>query len=275
MDWGRRRAALRVSPPPRAHNLATALPSLAAMGSAMVSVQVGAAFAKRLFPLVGAQGATALRVTLAALILLAVLRPWRKPLDRKAWPVLAAYGLSLGLMNACFYAALSTIPLGIAVALEFAGPLAVAVLASRHGTDFLWIALAVLGLAALLPLGHQSQSLDPLGIALALGAGFFWALYIVFGQKAGTAHGSQATAIGMAIAALVVPVATSSLKAMMWAPLLTLPPGASDQPTPGFRLSAAASSISLAVAAALRSGRYQPRMLVLPPVTWAPKRGFA
>ncbi len=170
----------------------------------MVSVQMGAAFAKQLFPLVGAQGATTLRVGLAALILLAVLRPWRRPVARNNWPVLVAYGVSLGLMNACFYAALARIPLGIAVALEFAGPLSVAVLTSRRFTDFLWIGLAAAGLAVLSPLGPQAHPLDPIGVALALGAGLFWGLYIIFGQKAGLAHGSQATAIGMSIAALVV-----------------------------------------------------------------------
>ena len=182
---------------------ASSLPALTAMAGAMVSVQMGASFAKGLFPAVGAQGATALRVGVGAVILTLVLRPWRSWPSRGAWPVLAAYGVSLGLMNLVFYAALQTIPLGVAVALEFAGPLGVAVLSSRRAIDFLWIALAVAGLLVLLPLWKQAHPLNPVGIALALGAGVFWGLYIVFGQKAGTAHGAQATAIGMGFAALV------------------------------------------------------------------------
>lgn len=173
------------------------------MGAAMLSVQVGASLAKSLFPAVGAQGATALRVTLAALILAAVLRPWRVRAS-EGWKALAAYGLSLGLMNLLFYAALQRIPLGVAVAVEFAGPLGVAVAGSRRRLDFAWIGLAAVGLLALAPLQGQSHPLDPLGLALALAAGGAWAGYIVSGRRAGQAHGAQATALGMAIAALIV-----------------------------------------------------------------------
>jgi inner membrane transporter RhtA len=199
--------------------LAASLPSLGAMAVAMVSVQIGASFAKQLFPAVGAQGATALRVSLAALILTLLLRPWRRPIPPRAWIVLGGYGVSLGLMNLLFYSALQTIPLGIAVALEFTGPLGVAVLSSRRRIDFLWIGLAVLGLLALLPLSRQAHPLDPVGIGLALAAGLCWGLYIVFGQKAGSAHGSQATAIGMIIAAIVVvPVGVAQTGAALFAP---------------------------------------------------------
>ena len=174
------------------------------MLSAMCSTQFGTAFAKSLFPAIGAVGVTTLRVTIAALVLGALWRPWRNPPTRAAWPPLAAYGVALGLMNLTFYLALRTIPLGVGVAVEFVGPLSVAVWSSRRMLDFLWIALAVVGLALLLPIWRQSHPLDPVGLAFMLAAGACWAAYIVFGQKAGKAHGRAATAIGMIIAAIVV-----------------------------------------------------------------------
>jgi inner membrane transporter RhtA len=108
----------------------------------------------------------------------------------------------MGCMNFCFYSALSRIPLGIAVALEFTGPLAVAIAASHRALDYVWVALAALGLLALLPMGHGAVS--GVGIAFALGAGVCWALYIVFGRKAGDAHGGITTAVGTLIGALVI-----------------------------------------------------------------------
>ncbi|HSC83020.1 MAG TPA: threonine/homoserine exporter RhtA [Pseudomonas sp.] len=171
---------------------------------AMTSIQSGASLAKGLFPLVGAEGTTALRLSLAALILCLVMRPWRSRVNFAAWPSLLAYGLSLGCMNLLFYMSLKTIPLGIAVALEFTGPLALALVSSRRLLDFVWIALAVFGLWLLLPSTSSSDPLDPLGITLALGAGVCWALYIIFGQKAGAAHGAQTVAFGTVVAALLV-----------------------------------------------------------------------
>src|SRR5579862_5995500 len=112
----------------------------------MVSVQMGAALVKQLFPAVGVSGATALRLMLASLMLLAAFRPWRtRPTARAARSILI-YGVAMGVMNFCFYSSLSRIPLGIAVALEFTGPLAVAIAASHRAIDYLWIALAALGL---------------------------------------------------------------------------------------------------------------------------------
>ncbi|HXR94809.1 MAG TPA: EamA family transporter, partial [Rhizomicrobium sp.] len=110
---------------------------------------------------------------------------------------------SLGTMNFLFYMALRTVPLGIAVALEFSGPLSVALISSRKPSDFLWVALAIAGLVVLLPIRHAS-GLSWTGTALALGAGLCWALYIVFGQKAGAIHGQYATVLGSVIAALVI-----------------------------------------------------------------------
>ena len=169
---------------------------------AMVSIQSGASLAKHLFPAVGATGATALRLALATLLLVAVFRPWRMRVQRHQWPALLAYGISLGLMNLMFYKSLETVPLGIAIALEFTGPLAVALFGSRHLRDVVWVALAVLGLVLLVP-EQGTQALDPVGAVDALGAGTCWALYIVFGQKAGNDHGPQTVALGTSIAALV------------------------------------------------------------------------
>jgi len=174
---------------------------------AMVSFQIGATFAKQLIPTIGASGTTALRLGLSALLLLVLQRPWRTVPSRTAWPVVLAYGVSLGAMNAVFYLALRTIPLGIAVAIEFIGPLAVAVLASRRRLDYLWVVLAAGGLSLLLPVTSGGSALDPIGVLFALAAGVGWALYIVFGQKAGKAHGSSASTWGLMIAALVtVPI---------------------------------------------------------------------
>jgi inner membrane transporter RhtA len=175
--------------------------AVASLVVAMASFQAGASIAKQLIPAIGAPGTTALRLGLSALIVCVIQRPWRSLPSRSSLGVILAYGLALGTMNFVFYMALRTIPLGIAVALEFTGPLAVAVAGSRRRTDFLWIALAILGLLFLLPLTPTQDSLDPVGVAFALAAGVCWALYIIFGQKAGRAHGPAASTWGMLIAA--------------------------------------------------------------------------
>ncbi|HUE92397.1 threonine/homoserine exporter RhtA [Pseudomonas sp.] len=171
---------------------------------AMTSIQSGASLAKGLFPEIGASGTTALRLSLGALILCILMRPWQAKLTLKSCRSLLAYGLSLGSMNLLFYLSLKTIPLGIAVALEFTGPLGLALLSSRRLLDFVWIALAVFGLWLLLPTAQSDVALDPVGMALALAAGLCWALYIVFGQKAGAEHGKQTVALGTIVAALLV-----------------------------------------------------------------------
>lgn len=169
----------------------------------MVFTQTGASFAKMLFPLVGAGGATALRLTLAALVLIVVFRPWRFRLGPAQWRAVLLYGAAMGAMNLFFYAALEHIPLGIAVALEFTGPLAVALFGARKPLDFFWIVLAVGGFALLLPWTQTSGELSPLGIVLALCAGACWAGYIVFGQRAGTGGGAHIAALGVGTAALI------------------------------------------------------------------------
>lgn len=171
---------------------------------AMLCFQLGAALAKQLFPAVGAAGAVALRLGLAGLMMTVVFRPWRLRLSASETKNILMYGLAMGWMNFCFYASLERIPLGIAVALEFTGPLAVAMTASRRPLDFLWVAMAALGLIALMPVTHDSRPLDATGIAFALAAAFCWALYIVFGQRTANSHGGQTVALGTVIGAIVM-----------------------------------------------------------------------
>lgn len=186
----------------------------------MASVQFGASIAKGLFPLLGATGATSWRLFLAALILLVVWRPWRQKITRQELKLILPYGAALGLMNVTFYVALSRIPLGIAVALEFTGPLAVAIFTSRRPRDFVWALLAALGLVMLFPT-PQSQ-LDPFGMVMALVAGACWAGYIIYGQKAGAViNGGRAATLGMVVAMLVaLPIGLVDRGTQLWQPSL-------------------------------------------------------
>lgn len=188
---------------------------------AMTSIQSGAALAKSMFPVVGAQGTTTLRLIFASFIMLLLLRPWRAKLTFASLRTVIVYGVALGGMNLLFYMSLQTVPLGIAVALEFTGPLAVAIFASRRVLDFLWIALAILGLLLLIPTGETRGGIDLLGAGYALVAGVCWALYILFGQKAGADNGVQTAALGVMIAALVVsPIGIAHAGAALLTPAL-------------------------------------------------------
>jgi inner membrane transporter RhtA len=107
-------------------------------------------------------------------------------------------------MNLAFYMSLQTLPFGVAVAIEFAGPLAVAILSSRQALDFVWVMLAIAGLGLLLPIGHDVSTLDPAGVMFAMVAALCWATYILFGKRVGHLHTGHSVSLGLAVAALVV-----------------------------------------------------------------------
>lgn len=166
---------------------------------ASTSPQIGAAFAITLFDQLGPGGAAFLRLTFAAIVLWAIWRP-RLTGDLRL-PV--AFGVSLGLMNWSFYEAISRIPLAIAVTIEFAGPLLVAVLGSRRPLDLLWVALAAAGIVLLV--GPGGGQVDPVGVVFALVAAGCWMAYIYLSKRTGAVFpGGSGLAIAMAVGALVV-----------------------------------------------------------------------
>ena len=170
----------------------------------IVSVQCGAALATSLFDEVGSSGAVLLRSVFGALALIAMARGRLPRLRGGRLRDVALFGLSLAAVNLCFYAAIDRIPLGVAVTLEFVGPLGVAVAGSRRPRDFLWVAMAAVGIV-LLSDGSGGEGVDALGAALALVAGGFWALYIVLSARVGKASpGLGGLAAAAAISALLV-----------------------------------------------------------------------
>ncbi len=174
----------------------------------IVSLCVGTSFAKALFPIAGWAGMTALRVGLSAVLLVAIHRPWRWRLDAAQGRAVACYGVVLACMNLSFYAALTSLPLGIALAIEFLGPLGVAVAYSRAPLDALWIALTGGGLIALVLPGATGQPIHAVGVGLALLAAVFWALYIIAGKHAAAlVPEGRIVCLGLCVAALIsVPV---------------------------------------------------------------------
>ena len=193
----------------------------------LVTLCAGTSLAKGLFPFVGAEGTTTYRLVFSTLLLMAFWRPWRRAWTWADVPILVLFGATLGLMNLLFYNAIKTVPFGLAIAVEFTGPLAVALWSSKKPLDFVWIVLAVAGMGLILPLGNasvadmQTAAIDPVGIAFALGAGACWAVYIVVGQRVADRIGAFATPMGMLVAALLVTpvgisVAGSSLLNPEW-----------------------------------------------------------
>lgn len=166
----------------------------------IVSVQIGGALAKSVFHQVGATGAVALRLGTAALVMLVLLRLPRLRRDELA--LVGAYGLALAVMNATFYEALSRVPIGAAVTVEFLGPLGVAVAGSRRRRDGVAVALAAAGIGLLARAGGH---IDPLGLVLAAVAGGCWAAYILISAEVGRRHsGSAPLAVALTIGAVLV-----------------------------------------------------------------------
>ena len=199
---------------------AIALPLLATT-AAMTSFQTGAAFAKQLFPAVGPEGAATLRLALGAAMLLVLMRPWRSWPRRG--PVLALIGLGLSMAAAIqfFYLALNRLPLGVAIPLQFLGPLAVAIFTSRRPADFLWAAMAAAGVWCLVGAAAPQRPIDLAGVPLALGAAAGWASYILCGRRVGTAFGTSAASLSVSIAALaILPVGILHAGAALFDPRL-------------------------------------------------------
>ncbi|MEW5989836.1 MAG: EamA family transporter [Chloroflexota bacterium] len=182
---------------------AAAVPPPGLLLISIVSIQLGAAVAVDLFPVLGPVATAFLRLAFSAALLLAATRPTIGPGVRRHVGALLLYGAILGVMNLSFYGSISRIPLGIAVAIEFVGPLGLAVVTSRRPRDFAWIALAVLGIVLLTP--QIGSELDPLGVVLAGAAGLCWAGFAVMSQRIGKAMpGNSGLAIAMLVAAVVV-----------------------------------------------------------------------
>jgi len=190
-------------------------PAPALVLAAIASVQSGAAVATRLFPDVGPGGTVLLRLAMSALMLLCVVRPTLRGRGRAdlGWGV--AYGIALGAMNATFYEALSRIPLGVAVTIEFVGPLAVAVAGSRRLIDGLWVVLAAFGVVLLTTTGG---GINLLGVLFALLAGGFWAAYILLAQRAGRIFpGASGLTVALCVATvLVLPFGLASAGTRLW-----------------------------------------------------------
>lgn len=178
------------------------VPPIGLVLGGVTSIQFGAALAATLFDDLGPAGTSVLRLGFAAIILMALFRPRVSAYSPRALRLVTVFGLTLGAMNLCFYEAVDRIPLGVAVTIEFAGPLGVAVFTSRRRLDLVWAASAAAGIVLLSnPFG---AGIDTMGLVLALAAAALWAAYILIAQRA-TAHfqGSDGLALAMVAGALV------------------------------------------------------------------------
>ncbi|MCK8640906.1 EamA family transporter [Acinetobacter schindleri] len=172
----------------------------------MTSYQISASFAKQLFTVLDPLTVTILRLCFAAIIVCVMFRSWKiiSRLPYLKWKDLLCYSAALGLMNILFYMSLGRLPQGIAVGLEFVGPLGLALLSIKNRSDYIWVILAILGIALMVPWGQAANhQFDLLGAACALGAGLCWAFYIFFGQRVVQQNmGMHALTIAISISAL-------------------------------------------------------------------------
>lgn len=178
-------------------------PPVTAVLLAIVSVQCGAAIAKTLFPAIGAAGTASIRIGISAILLAIAYRPNLKNITPEQWKIVIPYGLSLGAMNLIFYLAIERIQIGLAVTLEFIGPLLVAIIGSKRLVDYCWVLLAATGIILIAP--WSNDRIDPLGVLFALIAGGLWATYIILGGKVSKImNDGQAVSTGMLFAALLI-----------------------------------------------------------------------
>ena len=194
------------------------IPPTALVLLGIVSVQVGAAFAKQLFTVAGAAGMVTLRLLMAALVLVLIWRPSLR-LDRRTLVTVVTYGSVLAVMNLCFYAALARIPLGAAVTIEFLGPLAVAVAGSRRWLDGVWVLLAGTGVVLLT---RVQGGLLWTGVLFALAAGACWAAYILVTAKLGSqTNDGKGLALAMVVGTVIaLPFGIGSAGAAMLDPMV-------------------------------------------------------
>jgi inner membrane transporter RhtA len=188
----------------------------------VLSVQLGAAIAKNLFPILGSEGTVFVRIALAALIFMSISRPRLRDYTRRDYLLVVLFGVTIAAMNSLFYASISRLPLGVATTLEFIGPLGVSLVGSRRVSDLVWTALAAAGIILLAPIG--GGSLDPLGVVLALLAGGGWAAYILLNARIGRVFpGGTGLALSMSVAAiLLVPFSLTSVGPLAHDPVALL-----------------------------------------------------
>jgi len=184
----------------------SAVPAPILVLAAVVSVQFGGALAATLVPVIGAPGSVTLRLIFAALVLGAVARPRLRGHTRRAWLTVAAFGLALGLMNLAFYASLVRLPIGVAVTIEFLGPLTLATVLSRRVRDLGAVLAAGAGVVLISQaLSVPLASLDWVGLGLAAAAGACWAAYILLSGRTGAQFESlDGLALAMGVALVVV-----------------------------------------------------------------------
>lgn len=189
--------------------------------AAIVAVQFGGAMAATLIPLVGVFGSVTLRLIVAAAILLAILRPRLRGRTASDWLVVAGFGAVLAMMNLFFYGALARIPIGVAVTVEFIGPLVLATVLSHRRKDLIAVTGAAVGVVLISGvIGTPWAEIDVIGLGLALGAGAAWAGYIVLSGRTGARFARlDGLAIAMAIAAaLVAPAGLITAGSALWTP---------------------------------------------------------